>query len=124
MADVLQYSGKRVIVAGGGSELIMPLVELGAEAHVVGAERPSVSGIASFTECDLSNDAQIDAAVKKIGKIVNVLFDCVGSLHLIAAVLPNMIEGSVVVTVGEFAIEPLEGITIQVAPTVEAMLAD
>jgi NAD(P)-dependent dehydrogenase (short-subunit alcohol dehydrogenase family) len=120
----MNYAGKRVIVAGGGSELIMPLVELGAEAHVIGTEKPSISGIASFTECDLSDDASVDAAVHKIGKIVNVLFDCVGSLHLIAAVLPNMIDGSVVVTVGEFALDAPEGIAIRVAPSVEAILAD
>ena len=120
----MNYAGKRVIVAGGPAELIMRLVELGAEAHVVGTKRPSVSGIASFTECDLSDDAQIDTAIKKIGKIVNVLFDCVGSLHLIAAVLPNMIDGSGVVTVGEFEVEPPEAISISVVSAVDAMLSD
>jgi NAD(P)-dependent dehydrogenase (short-subunit alcohol dehydrogenase family) len=120
----MNYAGKRVIVAGAGTELILRLVALGAEAHVVGAERPSVSGIASFTECDLADDASVDAAVHKIGKIVNVLFDCVGSPHLVAAVLPNMIDGSWVVTVGDFAVELPAGVTVRIAPTVDAMLDD
>jgi hypothetical protein len=120
----MNYAGKRVIVAGAGTELIVRLVALGAEAHIVDAEKPPVSGIASFTECDLADDVSVEAAVQKIGKVVNVLFDCVGSPHLIAAVLPNMIDGSVVVTVGEFVVEAAADVAVRSVPTVDAMLDD
>lgn len=118
----MNYAGKRVIVAGATDEFIARLVDLGAEAHVLGTSKPAVTGIASFTECDFADDAQIDAAVKKIGKIVNVLFDCAGVPHVVAAVLPNMIEGSCVLTLVEPAIASFAGITITVASGVDAML--
>jgi NADPH-dependent curcumin reductase CurA len=103
----MNYAGKRVIVAGAPAEFVARLVDLGAEAHVIGTEKPAVSGIASFTECDLTDDAQIDSAVTKIGKIVNVLFDCVGSAHLVEAVLPNMIEGSRVLSVSDIPLDAM-----------------
>jgi NADPH:quinone reductase-like Zn-dependent oxidoreductase len=120
----MNYAGKRVIVAGATDEFIARLAELGAEAHVIGTTKPVLPGIASFTECDLADNGQIDAAVKKIGKIVNVVFDCVGSPHLVAVVVPNMIEGSSVVTLADPEIEPPPKITIRVVPTVDAMLAN
>jgi NAD(P)-dependent dehydrogenase (short-subunit alcohol dehydrogenase family) len=82
VADVLRYEGKRVIVTGAasgmGAATAQILVELGAEVHAVDIKKPDVSGLASFTECDLREPAQIDGAVKKIGKIVNALFNCAG----------------------------------------------
>ena len=111
-----------MIVAGAGPELVRQLVDLGAEAHVVGFARPAVSGIASFTECDFTDAASIDADVKKIGKIVNVLFDCAGSLTLVEAVLPNMIDGSRVVTVGQCTVAPPPGITIEVVPDCDVVI--
>jgi hypothetical protein len=116
----MDYAGKRVIVAGATDDFIARLVELGAEAHVVGPAKPTVTGIASFTECDFSDDAQVDGAVRKIGKIVNVLFDGAGSPHLVAAVIPNMIEGSSVLTLKAPAIEAPSAITITVVPNLDA----
>lgn len=118
----MNYAGKRVIVAGAEAEFVRRLVDLGAEAHVLGTSRPAVSGIASFTECDFAEDRSIESAVSKIGKIVNVLFDCAGSPHLVAAVLPNMIGGSCVLTLVEPAVTSPPAITITVASGVDAML--
>ena len=117
--SVLQYEGKRVIVSGAaagiGAATVQILVELGAEVHAIDVEKPDVGGLASFTECDLRESAQVDATVKKIGKVVNALFNCAtaaatsanldvmllnfsGTRHLTEAVIPNMIEGSAIVS--------------------------
>src|SRR6478736_4319515 len=117
MHDVLGYSGKRVIVSGAasgmGAATTELLVELGAEVHAIDIKKPEIAGLASFTETDLRDPAQIEAAVAKIGAIVNALFNCAGLpntfsnldvmlvnfcglRHLTEAVIPNMIEGSAI----------------------------
>src|SRR3954469_25446547 len=82
MKDVLGYEGKRVIVTGAasgmGAATAELLVELGAEVHAVDIKKPVVTGLASYTETDLKDPAQIDATVAKIGKVVNALFNCAG----------------------------------------------
>ena len=124
MNDVLQYEGKRVIVTGAASGMgkatAQILVELGAEVHAVDIKKPDVSGLASFSECDLSRPDQIDATVAKIGKIVNGLFNCAGLpntfpgidvmlvnfcglRHVTEAVIPHMIEGSAVACIASSA---------------------
>jgi NAD(P)-dependent dehydrogenase (short-subunit alcohol dehydrogenase family) len=110
--DVLGYAGRRVIVAGAASEigaaLTKILVDLGAEVHALDVEKPKQSGLASFTETDLRDPAQIAAAARKIGRIVNALFDCAAlsnadgtsSLHqLTEHVVPLMIEGAAIASV-------------------------
>jgi NAD(P)-dependent dehydrogenase (short-subunit alcohol dehydrogenase family) len=82
MDDVLQYAGKRLIVTGAASGMgeatARILVDLGAEVHAVDIKKPEVAGLASFTQTDLREPQQIDDAVRKIGKIVNGLFNCAG----------------------------------------------
>lgn len=115
--SVLQYEGKRVIVSGAatgiGIAIARILVELGAEVHATDLEKPDVDGLASFTACDLRDPRQIDDTVKKIGKVVNALFNCAcapatsanldvmltnfsGTRHLTESVIANMIEGSAI----------------------------
>ena len=117
MVDVLQYEGKRVIVTGAasgmGAATAQILVDLGAEVHAIDIKKPDLAGLASFTECDLREPAQIDDAVNKIGKVVNALFNCAGLPNtfspldvmlvnfcglrqLTEAVIPNMVEGSAI----------------------------
>ena len=61
------------------------LVELGAEVHAIDIKKPDLTGLASFTETDLREPAQIDSAVAKIGKVVNGLFNCAGlAQHVLA----------------------------------------
>jgi NAD(P)-dependent dehydrogenase (short-subunit alcohol dehydrogenase family) len=124
VADVLQYAGKRVIVTGAasgmGAATAEILVDLGAEVHAVDIKKPDLVGLASFTECDLRDVAQIDDAVKKIGKIVNALFNCAGLpntfapldvmlvnfcglRHLTEAVIPNMVERSAIASIASTA---------------------
>ena len=117
MRDVLGYEGKRVIVTGAasgmGAATAAILVDLGVEVHALDIKKPDVTGLASYTECDLRDPDQIDAAVDRIGKIVNALFNCAGLpnsfpdldvmlvnfcglRHLTEALAANMIEGSAV----------------------------
>ena len=124
MTDVLRYEGKRVIVTGAasgmGAATAQILVDLGAEVHAIDIKKPDLAGLASFTECDLREPAQIDDAVKKIGKIVNGLFNCAGLPNtfpnldvmlvnfcglrqLTEAVIPNMIEGSAIACIASTA---------------------
>ena len=82
MKDVLGYEGKRVIVSGAasgmGAATTELLVELGAEVHAIDIKKPDITGLASFTETDLREPEQIEAAVAKIGKVVDALFNCAG----------------------------------------------
>jgi NAD(P)-dependent dehydrogenase (short-subunit alcohol dehydrogenase family) len=107
MDDVLQYAGKRVIVtgaaAGTGAATTALLVELGAEVHVIDRRRSAQRELASFTETDLREPAQIDAAVDRIGSVVNGLFHCadagaVAARHLVERVVERMVEGAAIVT--------------------------
>jgi NAD(P)-dependent dehydrogenase (short-subunit alcohol dehydrogenase family) len=124
MADALLYEGKRVIVTGAasgmGAATAQILVDLGAEVHAIDIKKPDLTGLASYTECDLRDPAQIDDTVKKIGKIVNALFNCAGLpntfpaldvmlvnfcglRHLTEAVVPNMLGGSAIACIASTA---------------------
>ena len=124
MKDVLGYEGKRVIVSGAasgmGAATAALLVELGAEVHAVDVNKPDLTGLASFTRTDLREPDQIDAAVGKIGKVVNALFNCAGLpntfsnldvmlvnfaglRHLTEAVAPNIVEGGAIASIASAA---------------------
>jgi NAD(P)-dependent dehydrogenase (short-subunit alcohol dehydrogenase family) len=117
--DVLGYAGRRVIVTGAasgiGAATTELLVELGAEVHALDVRKPSARGIASYTEADPRDPVELDAAVERIGRVLNALFNCAvpdpssdadavvvsfaGARHLTERVVPMMIEGAAVVTV-------------------------
>lgn len=124
MQDVLGYAGKRVIVSGAasgmGAATTELLVELGAEVHAIDLKKPEIAGLASFTETDLRDPAQIESAVAKIGAIVNALFNCAGLpntfsnldvmlvnfcglRHLTEAVIPNIVEGGAIASIASSA---------------------
>jgi NAD(P)-dependent dehydrogenase (short-subunit alcohol dehydrogenase family) len=124
MVSVLQYEGKRVIVTGAasgmGAATAEILVDLGAEVHAVDIKKPEVTGLASYTECDLSQPEQIEATVAKVGSVVNALFNCAGLpntypeldvmlvnfcglRHLTETVIPKMIEGSAIASIASTA---------------------
>jgi NAD(P)-dependent dehydrogenase (short-subunit alcohol dehydrogenase family) len=124
MKDVLQYEGKRLIVTGAasgmGAATAQILVDLGAEVHAIDIKKPEVTGLASFTQTDLREPAQIDDAIAKIGKIVNSLFNCAGLPNTFSpldvmlvnfcglrqvteAVTPLMIEGSSIASIASTA---------------------
>lgn len=124
MKDVLQYEGKRVIVTGAasgmGAATAQILVDLGAEVHTIDIKKPEITGLASFSQCDLREPAQIEDTIGKIGKIVNALFNCAGlpntfpnldvmlvnfcGLRAVTeAVVPLMIEGSAIASIASSA---------------------
>jgi NAD(P)-dependent dehydrogenase (short-subunit alcohol dehydrogenase family) len=96
------------------------LVELGAEVHTLDVKKPDITGLASYTECDLREPEQIEAAVERIGKVVNALFNCAGLpsmcpeldvmlvnfcgvRHLTERVVPNLLEGGAIVSIASTA---------------------
>jgi NAD(P)-dependent dehydrogenase (short-subunit alcohol dehydrogenase family) len=120
----LQYEGKRVIVTGAASGMgeatARILVELGAEVHTLDVKKPDITGLASYTQCDLRDPEQIDDTVRKIGKVVNGLFNCAGLPNTFApldvvlvnfcglravteAVVPNMLPGSAIACIASTA---------------------
>ena len=122
--DVLGYEGKRVIVTGAasgmGAATASILVDLGAEVHAIDIKKPDASGLASFTECDLREPAQIDSAVDRIGSVVNMLFNCAGLpntfpdldvmlvnfcglRHLTERVVPNMTSDGAIACIASTA---------------------
>src|SRR5258706_6339173 len=124
MNDVLQYEGKRVIVTGAasgmGAATAQILVDLGAEVHAIDIKKPEVTGLASFSQCDLREPEQIDETIAKIGKIVNALFNCAGLPNtfpdldvmlvnfcglrqVTEAVIPLMIDGSSIASIASTA---------------------
>jgi NAD(P)-dependent dehydrogenase (short-subunit alcohol dehydrogenase family) len=54
------------------------LVDLGAEVHTIDIRKPDATGLASYTECDLRVPDQIDSAIDRVGRVVNMLFNCAG----------------------------------------------
>jgi nucleoside-diphosphate-sugar epimerase len=101
VTDGLSYAGKRVILVGAASEVgaaaTAVLVELGAEVHAIDRQKPAASGLASFTECDVRDPAQLDRAFDRIGRVVNMVFECTGlpgdeRSRLVDAAVPKLLE--------------------------------
>jgi NAD(P)-dependent dehydrogenase (short-subunit alcohol dehydrogenase family) len=117
VADGLGYTGKRVVVTGAGGGLtpatVQVLVELGAEVHVADRQRPSIAGIASYTECDVGDADAIAATIDRIGRVLNMAFECSGLedaplAHFVDCVAPKLLEhaDSAVVCAASSAIAP------------------
>jgi len=79
--DILGYRNKRVIVSGCfsgmGRATAELLLELGAEVHGLDYKETDLQ-LSSFTQVDLREPKQIDAAVCSIGGRVHALFNCAG----------------------------------------------
>jgi len=112
--DPLQYEGKRVVVTGAASGMgeatATLLTELGAEVHGLDIKE-GPAPVKAFHVCDLSDTAQVDAAVAAIGGPVDSLFNCaglpttapgqqivrvnfLGHRHLTESLVPSMPTGS------------------------------
>ncbi len=82
MTDGANYVGRRVVVVTGAiaawtDKILVPLVEGGAEVHVIGAEPPSsVRGLASRTVCDVASADSVASALERVGAVVQHLFHC------------------------------------------------
>ena len=124
-ADILGYSGTRVVVTGCGSGMgaatASMLGELGAEVHAVDIQTPTVPH-AAFYETDLSDPASVDATIGALGGIgpIDRLFNCAGVPHTAGAlmcmlvnwvglrqlndgVLPSIVDGGAIVSISSDA---------------------
>lgn len=82
LGALLDYTGKRAIVSGGGgtgmgAAVVCDLLSLGAEVHVLDLKKPAAP-VASYRQTDLRDPDQIDRAVGAIGGPVHALFNCAG----------------------------------------------
>ena len=121
--DPWSYQEKRVLVVGCfsgiGEATARELVRLGAQVHGIDIKKSPVS-LASFTECDLRDRGQIDAALKTIGGPIDALFYCAGLpqtfpavevvqvnflsvRYLIEGALPHMSAGSSIAVIASTA---------------------
>jgi NADPH:quinone reductase-like Zn-dependent oxidoreductase len=116
--DVLGYEGKRVIVTGAaggiGAATTALLVELGAEVHTIDVEKPAITGLASFSECDVCDPEQVDATVTRIGAYVHGLFNCATvdaeeTRTVTEAVITKMLPGTAIVNVVAAGADPVFG---------------
>jgi NAD(P)-dependent dehydrogenase (short-subunit alcohol dehydrogenase family) len=122
--ELLDYTGRRVVVTGCssgiGAAVVRQLAEMGAE--VVGLDvRPAETGLADFHPLDLSDPASIDAAVAALGGRVDALFNVagvssgignpllvvkinfLGTRHLTEALVDRMPQGSSIASVSSLA---------------------
>jgi hypothetical protein len=114
------YAGKRVVVSGCcsgiGAATASLLLELGAEVHGIDLATPDAA-VHPFSQLDLREPRNVGAVVQGIGGPVDALFNCagvppgrppldvmkvnfLGTRLLTEVVLPLMLAGGAVVSVG------------------------
>jgi len=81
MESAFSYAGKRALVVGCYSGMGAATAEivqsLGGEVHGVDYKEPD-RALASFTACDLRDEAQIDAMLATVGGAWDAVFYCAG----------------------------------------------
>jgi len=81
MDNAFSYAGKRALVvgcySGMGAATVKIVQSLGGEVHGVDYKEPDAT-LASFTACDLRDEAQIDAMLDAVGGDWNAVFYCAG----------------------------------------------
>jgi NAD(P)-dependent dehydrogenase (short-subunit alcohol dehydrogenase family) len=81
MENAFSYAGKRALVVGCYSGMGAATAEivqsLGGEVHGVDYKAPD-SDLASFTECDLRDEGQIDTMLTSVGTGWDAVFYCAG----------------------------------------------
>jgi NAD(P)-dependent dehydrogenase (short-subunit alcohol dehydrogenase family) len=120
MRDILGYQGKCVAITGAfsgmGAAAARTLVELGAEVHALDV-KPVDAPVKQSIVCDLRDRASIDAAVAKLPRSIDRLFNCagipgppfsnldttlvnfVGLRHLTEALIPRIPEGGAIASI-------------------------
>jgi len=81
MENAFSYAGRRALVVGCYSGMGAATAEivqlLGGEVHGVDYKQPDAA-LASFTACDLRDEAQIDAMLAAVGTDWDAVFYCAG----------------------------------------------
>lgn len=84
MMDVLGYAGKKVVITGCatgmGAAAAEMLVALGAEVHALDIGEVK-AGAKQIIKTDMKDKASIDAAIAKLPREIDALFNCAGVPH-------------------------------------------
>src|SRR6266498_522794 len=123
MKDLFRYDGKRLLLIGcysGMGEATGKILSLlGAEVHGIDYKEPSIE-LASFKQCDLREQSQIDAALDGLTDPIDAVFYCAGLAqthppldvvtvnfiamrHVVERLEPRVSEGGSIVSISSVA---------------------
>jgi NAD(P)-dependent dehydrogenase (short-subunit alcohol dehydrogenase family) len=84
MKDALGYAGKQVVITGAasgmGAAAAQLLVDLGAEVHALDIAKVMVP-VRQAIATDMKSRSSIDAAIARLPKQIDALFNCAGVPH-------------------------------------------
>ncbi len=82
MAELLDYTGRRVVITGAASGIgeatARLLIERGAEVHALDVAPVDLDGMAAAHHCDLGRPEAIDDAVARLPTEIDAVMNCAG----------------------------------------------
>lgn len=120
-----EYEGKKAIVTGAasgmGAATTKLLVEGGAEVYALDIKQVEIEGVKAALECNLLDQASIDAAIEAVGDNIDCVFGCAGlptgfswadtltvnffaSRYFIEKLLPKTNKGGAIATISSLTL--------------------